>query len=132
MKSVSTRLAALSMAAVFTTGCVSTTLIRSEPSGAKLYLDGEAVGKTPYSMSDTKIVGSSTHVKLVLDGYEPFDANIQRNEVFDAGACIGGLLVLFPFLWIQGYKPQHNYELSPLRPPATPAPAPASADSPRS
>jgi hypothetical protein len=76
-------------------------------------------------MSDTKIVGSSTRVKLVLDGYEPLDANIQRNEVFDAGACLGGVLVLFPFLWIQGYKPEHSYELSPLRAPPPPAPAAA-------
>lgn len=118
--------AALSIAFVFATGCVSTTLIRSAPTGAKVYLDGEPVGKTPYSMSDTKIVGSSTHVKLVLEGYEQFDANIQRNEVFDAGACLGGVLVLFPFLWIQGYKPEHNYELSPLRPRAAPAASPAS------
>ena len=127
MKTTLTRLAALPIALVFSSGCVSTTLIHSEPTGAKIYLDGEAVGKTPYSMSDTKIVGSATHVKLVLDGYEPFDASIQRNEVFDVGACIGGVLVLFPFLWIQGYKPEHRYELTPLRPPVAPPPAPAAA-----
>ncbi len=125
MNRLPTRLAAVSLAFVLTTGCVSTTLIRSQPTGAKVYLDGESVGRTPYSMSDTKIVGSSTRVKLVLDGHEPFDANIQRNEVFDVGACIGGVLVLFPFLWIQGYKPEHFYELTPLRPPAAPAEAPA-------
>jgi hypothetical protein len=132
MNRTPTRLAALTIALAFATGCVSTTLIRSEPSGAKLYLDGEPVGKTPYSMSDTKIVGSSTRVKLVLDGYEPFDANIQRNEVFDAGACLGGVLVLFPFLWIQGYKPEHHYELSPLRRPAAPAASRTPAAAPRS
>jgi len=124
MKRLVTRVAAASLALAFASGCVSTTLIKSQPSGAKIYLDGEAVGKTPYLMSDTKIVGSATRVKLVLEGHEHLDAVIQRNEVFDAGACLGGVLVLFPFLWIQGYKPEHNYELVPVRPPLAP-PGPA-------
>lgn len=132
------RLAAAVTALAFASGCVSTTLIRSHPPGAKIYLDGEPVGTTPYPMSDQKIVGSSTHVRLVLDGYEPYQAVIQRNEQFDAGACLGGVLVMFPFLWIMGYKPEHNYELTPLRTPLAPAqpvppaaPVPAAAPAPR-
>jgi hypothetical protein len=132
MKTPLFRLAALSLAVAVTAGCVSSTVIRSQPSGAKLYLDGESVGKTPYTMSDTKIVGSGTRVKLVAEGFEPFEAILYRNEVFDAGACLGGVLVLFPFLWIQGYKPDHNYELTPLRAPAPPPAAPAPAAPPRS
>lgn len=134
MKKTPLRLAAALTALAFATGCVSTTVIKSTPSGAKVYLDGESVGTTPYPMSDQKIVGTTTSVKLVLDGYEPYYASIQRNEVFDPGACLGGVLVAFPFLWIMGYKPEHNYELTPARlpppqaaPPAQPAPAPAPA-----
>jgi hypothetical protein len=43
---------------------------------------------------------------------------IQRNEQFSVGACIGGVLVLVPFLWIMGYKPDHTYELRPLAGPS--------------
>ena len=91
------------------------TVIHSQPEGAKLYIDGEVHGKTPYSYSDTKIVGSSTHIRMVMDGYEDTNVVLQRNEEFSVGACIGGVLILFPFLWIMGYKAEHRYELTPLR-----------------
>jgi hypothetical protein len=91
--------------------CASTTIIQSVPSGARLYLNGEAAGSTPYTMTDTKIVGSSTTVRLELPGYEPTTGLITRNEEFDAGACIGGIFLLVPFLWIEGYKPLHTFEL---------------------
>lgn len=93
------------------TACASTTSIQSIPSGARLYLNGEPVGTTPYTMTDTKILGSSTTVRLELPGYEPTSGVITRNEEFDAGACIGGVFLLVPFLWIQGYKPLHTFEL---------------------
>lgn len=93
--------------------CTSSTVIRTNVPGARVYLNGMYVGNTPYMMSDTKIVGSSTRVRVEADGYEPVDTVITRNEVFDVGACIGGVLVLIPFLWIMGYHPDHYYELRP-------------------
>jgi len=53
-----------------------------------------------------------THVKFKKDGCEEQTYAFSRNEEFDAGACIGGVFLLFPFLWIQKYKPEHNYEYS--------------------
>jgi len=94
--------------------CASMTIIHSAPEGAKLYIDGEPKGNTPYSYSDQKIVGSSTHIRLVKDGYQDTNASLQRNEEFSVGACIGGVLVLVPFLWIMNYRPEHTYELTPL------------------
>jgi hypothetical protein len=94
--------------------CASTTMIQSQPPGAKVFLNGEPVGVTPYAMTDTKIVGSTTMVRLEAPGYEPLNGVIARNEEFDVGACIGGVFVLFPFLWIMGYKPVHTFELHPL------------------
>lgn len=91
--------------------CSSKTLIQSNPSGAKVYLNGEAVGTTPYTHEDTKIVGSTTTVKLEKEGYETFNTSFARNEKADAGAIIGGVLVLFPFLWTMKYKPERTYDL---------------------
>ncbi len=130
MPSVALRLLAAGTLATFVSACASSTLIKSSPAGAKVYLDGEMVGRTPYTMSDTKIVGSSTRVRLLLDGYEPYDANISRSEDFQVGACIGGVLVLVPFLWIMGYRAEHSYELSPANQampvtPGYPQPPPA-------
>jgi hypothetical protein len=98
---------------VLLSSCASTTLIQSNPQGANLYIDGEKVGRTPYSYTDTKIVGSATMIRLEKDGYETLNTSFSRNEQADAGAIIGGLLVWVPFLWTMKYKPMHSYELSP-------------------
>ena len=94
--------------------CSSTTLIQSSPTGAKIYIDGEPAGNTPYSHSDTKIVGSTTSVKIVKEGYEPFITSFSRDEEVDVGAVIGGFFVMVPFLWTMKYKPARTYELSPI------------------
>lgn len=96
------------------TSCASTTMIQSSPNGAKLYLEGETAGRTPYSLTDTKIVGSCTSVRLEKPGYETFNADICKNEQVDVGAVIGGIFFLFPFLWTMKYKPVHRYDLTPV------------------
>ena len=113
-------------------GCASMTVIHTVPEGAKVYADGEFKGQTPYSYSDQKIVGSTTHLRLVKDGYQETNAALQRNEEFSVGACIGGALVLVPFLWSMNYKPEHRYELvlaqqqsTPVQRQSTEAPPPA-------
>jgi len=106
--------AVLMAALIFFSSCSSTTLISSEPSGAAVYLNGEKVGKTPYSHTDTKIVGSCTQLRLEEEGYEVFNAVFCRNEQVDAGAIIGGLFFFPVFLWVMAYKPGRTYELIPL------------------
>lgn len=97
------------------TGCSSTTVINSVPEGATIYLNGERVGTTPYTLSDTKIVGSSNAIMLKKEGYQDFIATFSRTEEADVGAIVGGVLVLVPFLWTMGYKPTHTYEMTPLK-----------------
>ena len=114
-KTITLKMASIIFAGtVLLSSCASTTMIRSTPSGAKVYLDGEIVGKTPYSHTDTKIVGSTTSVRLEKEGYETLNTSFSRNEEADVGAIIGGLFVWVPFLWTMKYKPTHTYELSPL------------------
>jgi hypothetical protein len=96
------------------TGCGSTTLIKSIPEGAKVFIDGEPVGVTPYQHYDTKIIGSHTDIRLIMDGYENLDTWITRDEDLDVGALVGGILFPpIPFLWMMKYKPQHTYEMIP-------------------
>ena len=101
--------------AVLFASCSSTTLIQSEPSGAKVYMNGEYKGVTPFSYSDTKIVGSVTDIRLEKEGYETLHTLLSRNESADVGAIIGGVFFLFPFLWTMKYNPTHLYELKPLQ-----------------
>jgi PEGA domain-containing protein len=91
--------------------CSGSTMIKSIPSGAKLYVDGQYAGETPYHYSDQKIVTSETKLKLKLDGYRDFNIIMQRNEKFDPAACAGGCIVTVPFLWIMKYNPERTYEL---------------------
>jgi len=101
-------------ALVFSAACASSTVIRSEPSGATVYIDGSKVGQTPYIHTDTKTVSSTTRVKLRREGYEDYETIIVRNEEFQLGPCIGGFFVLVPFLWVMGYKAERTYELEPM------------------
>jgi len=89
-------------------------MINSSPAGAKVYINGESVGTTPYLYTDTKILGSVINIDLVKEGYEPLYTSFTRSEQVNAGAIVGGLFFLFPFLWTMEYKPTHNYELVPL------------------
>lgn len=77
-------------------------------------MNDEPVGTTPYTHTDTKIVGTTTSIRLVEDGYQDFNGVLIRNEEVDVGAVIGGIFFLFPFLWTMKYKPTHTYELTPL------------------
>lgn len=97
--------------AILFSSCASSTLIDSVPSGAKLYLDGEMVGVTPYTMSDTKILGTCTTVRLEKKDFHSYYGTICKVEEADPGAIIGGLFFWFPFLWAMKYKPTHFYKL---------------------
>lgn len=100
---------------IFMASCSSSTMIQSTPDNAKLYLNGESVGSTPYRHTDKSIVGSTNEVRLEKEGYETFITSFSRDEEVDVGAIIGGIFFLFPFLWTMKYKPTHTYEMKPLQ-----------------
>lgn len=111
----STKVISFSLAVVILfASCSSSTMIVSNPPQAKLYVDGEMVGETPYRHSDSKIVGSTIDIRIEKEGYKPFITDITKNEEADIGAIIGGLFVWVPFLWTLKYKPSHTFNLQPL------------------
>lgn len=107
-------------------GCASTTVLQTQPPGAQVKLDGVPVGTTPYTLTDTKIVGSNTQLRFDLPGYQPYEVTLQRNEEIDVLPLIGGFFVLVPWLWVFKYKPTHTYALQPIGAPAAPGYPPAS------
>ena len=62
---------------------------------------------------DTKIVGSTTSLRIERKGTSHCIHTSQENEEVDAGAIIGGLLI-WSLSFDNKYKPVHNYELKPL------------------
>jgi hypothetical protein len=99
---------------MFLSGCSSMTQIQTIPPGAKVYINDELGGETPYTMSDTKIIGATSHIRIEKSGFKPLETVIVRTEEVDAGPVICGLLFTpVWWLWAMKYKPVHTYELVP-------------------
>jgi hypothetical protein len=108
----------------FLFGCASSTLIKSNPPGAKLYLEGQLKGETPYTYADRSAAGTMRTVTLKKEGYKDFNGHIKREEL-SVGALILGILVLWPLLiWVLEYPPEYTFEMVltdlPTKPQVTP------------
>ena len=108
-----------SLIGVLLGACSSSTVIRTNPSGARVFIDGALVGTTPYTLSDSKIVGSSTQIRLEYPGLPPTTVAVSRNEDLKVGTLIVGILLIIPLLWVMGYDSEHTFELTPPQPVAT-------------
>ena len=84
-------------------------MIQSIPSGAKVYLDSEYAGTTPYLMEDMKISWMSTRVELKEEGYENIVVRITKDEEVNVVATIGGLFAIVPFARVMDYNLTHTY-----------------------
>lgn len=100
----------LSLAASLLGGCASTTRINSVPPGARVFVDGQYLGRAPVTHEDSGPLWTSKPVMLKLDGYEDQSGMIRKEEL-RVGPLIGGTLVLVPFLWLTGYPDEYTFEL---------------------
>lgn len=107
------KLIALSMVLFFLLGCASTTLIKSNPPGAKLQVDGQVVGETPHFYTDEAAAGTVKTVTLKKEGYKDFNDLIRR-EKLSVPALIGGIFLIVPFVWILEYPSQYSFEMETL------------------
>ena len=78
-------------------------------------MNGEYLGETPYTHKDTKTVFTSNKIELKKEGYETKEVRIRRDGKVNVGALIGGIFVLFPFIWLMDYKSTYNFELEPVK-----------------
>ena len=104
---------ALWAAFFFLSGCTSTTLIKSNPAGARMQVDGRPIGETPYLYTDMAVAGTIRTVTLKKEGYKDYNAYIKR-EKFSVPNLIGGIFLIVPFAWILEYPPQYNFEMERL------------------
>ncbi len=91
--------------------CVSSTLITSSPTGARVYIDGQRLGKAPATQRDTAVAGTARTVVLKLDGYHDAVGTIRKEETnaFRVISCV----FLVPCLWVLQYPDQYVFELEP-------------------
>ena len=104
---------AVIMVFFFLLGCASATVIKSNPPGAKLYLDGQFKGETPYTYSDRAAAGTMRTVTLKKEEYKDFTGNIKREQL-SVPALIGGILFLIPLIWVLEYPSQYTFEMEKL------------------
>jgi hypothetical protein len=107
------RIVAIMIVFAFLLGCASATVIKSNPPEAKLLLDGQYKGETPYTYSDRATAGTMRTVTLKKEGYKDFTGTIKR-EKFSVPAFIGGLFFIIPFIWITEYPSEYTFEMEEL------------------
>jgi hypothetical protein len=107
------KIVALMTVFFFLFGCASATVIKSNPPGAKLILDGQFKGETPYTYSDSSAAGTMRTVILKKGGYKDFTGHIKREQL-SVGALIGGILLLIPLIWVLEYPSEYTFEMEKL------------------
>jgi len=101
---------ALIIAMFFLSGCASSTIIKSNPPGAKMYLDGQFKCETPCTHKDTAPMGTTRTVTLKKEGYKDTTGQIRREEL-STGALIGGIFFFIPLIWVLEYPPEYTYDM---------------------
>lgn len=107
----SAQLIGLVFAAVLLASCASSTIISSTPKGAKLYIDGQSVGTTPYRHRDRKVSLSTTSYRIEAPGYEALQGSISKDGQVHGGAAVGGFFLIIPWLWVMRYNDHYHFEL---------------------
>jgi len=108
------KLITLFMIFFFLFGCASTTLIKSNPPGAKLSLDGKVVGETPHFYTDKAVAGTMKAVTLKKEGYKDYNSYIKR-EKLSIPILIGGIFFIVPLVWVLEYPTQYHFEMEKLQ-----------------
>lgn len=107
----SARLAALFLLVVLAASCASSTIISSTPKGAKLFIDGQAVGSTPHRHRDSKVSLSTTNYRIEAPGYRTLQGSINKDGQVHVGAAVGGFFLFIPWLWVMRYHDNYHFEL---------------------
>jgi hypothetical protein len=84
--------------------------INSKPEDAKVRINGELVGNTPVHQSLSDFDFIQYEVTIEKEGYKPLHTALEKE--FKVGPFIGGFFAVYiPWLWINGPKEYHYYEL---------------------
>jgi len=114
-------------AAALLAGCSTTTIIRTEPPGAKVYLKDEYVGETPVQVKlrDGFLSDAIYRARIEKDGYEPQDYGLEQH--YSVGLLILDGVVCLPTLGFgcylaalngQRHQDEYSVRLVPLQAPA--------------
>jgi hypothetical protein len=106
-------------------GCGESTLVRSRPDGAKLWVNDRFIGPTPveYSCSRSEF-SRPQRFRLELDGYQTAEGELRKRVM--PGRIVGGSFsfgISLLFKRPTGFRDRYDFALIP-RPPSFPTDAP--------
>jgi hypothetical protein len=98
-------IASLAFILIFITSCASTTIIRTQTDGAKIFIDNQFVGEQSAVYTDRKIAFKESDLRIEKDGCKTQTYTLQKSDQIDYLALVGGILMVVPTLWIMKYDP---------------------------
>lgn len=99
------------------TGCAHQTRISSQPSRAKVSIDGEYIGRTPIMYEDNSGMGKEYSIEIKKRGYEPVFSSLRQdqwNTGVLVGSVVGAAICCLPgigLIWARQLKNNYSYEL---------------------
>jgi len=89
-------------------GCTSTVLINSKPSGAKVYLDNQEVGVTPVKAKVSTGTKGNTHTLILENDGQRYKAEL-KNETITTFNLVTSILFWAPVIIWQWQPGKENY-----------------------
>ena len=90
-------------------GCSTFVNIRTDPKDAKLYINDEPKGETPFYGDLSDGLFARYLCRIEAPGYKPL--YVQLSKELKWGAFIAGWFFYVPWLWASGPKPFYSFEL---------------------
>lgn len=107
---------------VFASGCAHDVTIKSNPPGAKVFIDGEERGETPLSFEEENGFFEQREVRVELEDYQTIETTIVQSE--PVWACAAPSVCLGPFTfcisclglrYATKYAEEYEIVLDPIR-----------------
>ncbi len=90
-------------------------MIKSEPPGAKAYVDDRYLGRTPVEFKDSAAFWTKRRLALKMQRYQDKEPVLRKSEI-RPGPLVGAILVTVPVFWLFGYPDEMTFELDPVQP----------------
>jgi len=118
---------ALIVVSTLLSACTESTMIRTSPPDAKVYVNGQFVGVSPVRCKVPRAeFRDGIPVRIERDGYEPVTSTLRTRIA--TGRIVGGFFAFgipFMFRGPTAFLEQHDFELQSSAPPAGPTSATA-------
>jgi hypothetical protein len=90
--------------------CSSTTILNTNDSKAKIFVNNKYLGIGSVIHTDMKIAWLGNKVKIKKKNCADQVFVFRKNEEIDLVPLVSGLFLFVPLLWVMKYKAVHNFE----------------------